>query len=170
MAWPNIFKSDDENTRHTYGYHFQWTPNHYTPEGLKPMMHTYDTLGEAALNALDRISPPPNNALPRRNDYTAKPKASNGDVKENGEKKEKEPDFTPKRDLYALLRDHHEEDESLSELWTQINTIPDWVDWDQIARGQEVFYRYGEAALTSVSSASSLNFTGHFHGSLACVV
>lgn len=161
MAWPNLnpFKRDDENTRYTYGYHFQWTTDHYTPEDLKPLMFTYDKLGEDALNALDVISPPPNNALPRRNDYTAKPKApADGEATTNGvangEAKGKEPDFTPKRDLYALLKEHHEEDESLGKLWTQINAIPDWVDWDQIARGQEVFYRYGEAALTSVSSIS----------------
>ncbi|PTU21153.1 hypothetical protein P175DRAFT_0248081 [Aspergillus ochraceoroseus IBT 24754] len=25
----------------------------------------------------------------------------------------------------------------------EINTVPEWVDWDQIKRGQEVFFRYG---------------------------
>jgi hypothetical protein len=28
------------------------------------------------------------------------------------------------------------------------------VDWDQISRGQEVFYRYGGAALTAVGTLS----------------
>lgn len=150
MAWPNPFRSDDENTRHTYGYTFQWTPAHLTQEQLEPLKFSYDVAGEEALNKLDEISPPPNNALPRNQDRTAKAAAESS---ENGEKKE--PDFTPKRDLYALLKDHHAEDPSLEKLWTQINTIPEWVDWDQIARGQDVFYRYGEAALTSVSVSPS---------------
>jgi hypothetical protein len=28
-----------------------------------------------------------------------------------------------------LLRDHAEEDPKLNELWTEINTVPEWVDW-----------------------------------------
>ncbi|KAF7870498.1 hypothetical protein EAF04_004242 [Stromatinia cepivora] len=66
----------------------------------------------------------------------------------------------PKRDLYALLRDHSSEDEKLGELWEEINTIPDWVDWDQIGRGQEVFYRYGGAALTGLAYQSLLGGMG----------
>jgi hypothetical protein len=38
----------------------------------------------------------------------------------------------PKRDLYALLRDHASDDEKLGELWNEVNTVPHWVDWDQI--------------------------------------
>jgi hypothetical protein len=33
---------------------------------------------------------------------------------------------------------HAEEDPKLNELWTEINTVPEWVDWDQIQRGQDV--------------------------------
>jgi hypothetical protein len=56
-----------------------------------------------------------------------------------------------KKDLYGLLRDHAEEDPKLQELWTQINTVPDWVDWAQIQRGQDVFFRYGLPILNVVS-------------------
>lgn len=150
MAWQNPFRSNDENTRHTYGYTFQWTPAHLSKEQLEPLKFSYDVAGEEALNILDEISPPPNNALPRNQDRTAQSAAPSA---ENAEKKE--PDFKPKRDLYALLKDHHMENPSLEKLWTQVNTIPEWVDWDQIARGQDVFYRYGEAALTSVSISPS---------------
>jgi len=148
MAWPNPFRKEDENTRRTYGYTFQWTPGHFTPEQMHPLKYSYDVTAEEALNKLDEISRPPNNALPRNKDRTAKTEAG----------KEKEPDYTPKRDLYALLRDHHEEDERLDTLWKQVNTVPDWVDWDQIARGQDVFYRYGEVALTAVSILLKLDF------------
>ncbi|KAL2862356.1 oxygenase MpaB family protein [Aspergillus lucknowensis] len=47
-----------------------------------------------------------------------------------------------KRDRYALLRDNHASDPKLEELWTQINTVPEWVDWEQIQRGQDLFWRY----------------------------
>lgn len=55
-----------------------------------------------------------------------------------------------KKDLYGLLRDHADEDPRLQELWTQVNTIPDWVDWDQIQRGQDIFFRYGLPILNVV--------------------
>ncbi|KAL3452035.1 hypothetical protein BJX65DRAFT_303749 [Aspergillus insuetus] len=47
-----------------------------------------------------------------------------------------------KRDRYALLRDNHANDPKLDELWMQINTVPEWVDWEQIERAQDLFWRY----------------------------
>ncbi|KAL4794536.1 hypothetical protein BDV19DRAFT_390142 [Aspergillus venezuelensis] len=47
-----------------------------------------------------------------------------------------------KRDRYALLRDNHAAHPKTQELWDQINIVPEWVDWEQIARGQDVFWRY----------------------------
>jgi hypothetical protein len=47
-----------------------------------------------------------------------------------------------KRDNYALLRDNYQNHPKLAELWTQINTVPEWVDWDQIQRGQDTYWRY----------------------------
>ena len=134
--WPNPFKRADENTRHIWGYTFQWSPLHMTPEEMHPLKFTYDKVAEDALNALDRISPPATGELPR-NQSRVPTKANAAPP--------------PKRDLYALLRDHHAEDPALAALWEEVNTIPDWVDWDQIARGQDVFYRYGGVALTAVS-------------------
>jgi hypothetical protein len=136
MAWPNPFHRDDENTRRAWGYKFQWSPEHLTPEDLHSLKFTYDTLGEECLNKLDIISPPPNAELPRNK--------SRSPEKGGDEKK------APKRDLYALLRDHHSEDAKLKEMWDEVNNVPDWVDWEQIERGQDVFYRYGGVALTAV--------------------
>lgn len=46
------------------------------------------------------------------------------------------------------MQDHAEDDEILGQLWREINTVPTWVDWEQIARGQDCFYRYGGPALS----------------------
>ncbi|RFU80026.1 hypothetical protein TARUN_2144 [Trichoderma arundinaceum] len=49
--------------------------------------------------------------------------------------------------MYATLRDHHGNDETLDKLWEEVHTAPDWVDWEQIERGQKFFYRYAPANL-----------------------
>jgi hypothetical protein len=74
------------------------------------------------------------------------------------EKKEILP--VPPRDLYALLKEHHASNAKLDQLWQEVNTIPDWVDWEQIARGQDVFYRYGGPALTGLTFQSLLGGMG----------
>lgn len=66
----------------------------------------------------------------------------------------------PQRDLYALLRDNVDADPKLAEMWKQLNTVPEWVDWAQIERGQDVFYRYGGAALTGLAYQSLLGGMG----------
>lgn len=42
------------------------------------------------------------------------------------------------------------------EFWKQIHVVPVWVDKEQIIRGQDVFYRYGGAALTGLCYQSLL--------------
>lgn len=133
MSWPSFLWRKDENTRHAWGYTFQWTPEHWSEKQMEPMKYTYDVLAEECLTRLDEISPPHDSQLPRNQSRVPE--------------KEGTP---PKRDLYELLKQHSTTDEKLNELWNEVNTIPDWVDWDQIARGQDVFYRYGGAALTGV--------------------
>ncbi|PBP20330.1 tat pathway signal sequence [Diplocarpon rosae] len=145
MSWPNPFRRSDANTRHVWGYTFQWTPRHMSAENMHPMKLSYDTLGEECLNRLDEISPPVNNELPR-NQSRLPPKATSEPL--------------PRRDLYALLKDHASEDPKLGQLWHEVNTVPDWVDWDQIARGQDVFYRYGGVALTALAYQSLLGGMG----------
>ncbi|KAK2616455.1 hypothetical protein QQS21_000697 [Conoideocrella luteorostrata] len=54
-----------------------------------------------------------------------------------------------KRDSYALLQENYESHPKLAELWKQVNTIPNWVNWAQIQRGQEIYWRY----LTPISNA-----------------
>lgn len=42
------------------------------------------------------------------------------------------------RGLYQTLEEEHENDKAIGRLWEQVHTIPEWVDWEQIQRGQEV--------------------------------
>jgi hypothetical protein len=65
-----------------------------------------------------------------------------------------------KKDLYGLLRDHVDENPKLQELWDQVNTVPEWVDWDQIQRGQDIFFRYGLPILNVLSFESLLGGMG----------
>jgi hypothetical protein len=113
---------------------------------MNPLKFTYDELGEGCYNRLNEISPPMSGTLPRLNSQQ-----STQDVKQAEEKVH--------RDLYLILKEHHE-DPALAPFWKQVNTVPDWVDWDQITRGQDVFYRYGAANLTGLTYQSLLGGMG----------
>lgn len=134
------------------------TDDHLTPEQSRPLKQSYDRLGEQCLQRLDQISPPHRSALPRNSTLdVAKPAHEKPRDEATGPSDEKTP---PPRDLYALLRDNADKDEKLAELWQQINTVPSWVDWKQIERGQDVFYRYGSANLTGLAYQSLLGGMG----------
>lgn len=149
MAWPNPFRTCDQNTRTRWGYTFQITEGHLTPDQMEPMKHSYDVLGEKALDRLNAISPPPHSALPRNSSRLVDEK------KERAEDSDRSrPEL--KRDMYELLRDNAKNDAVLSQLWEEVNAIPAWVDWEQIARGQDCFYRYGGPALTGLAFQSLL--------------
>ena len=134
-----------------WGYTFEWTEDHLTPEQAEPLKHSYDVLAEECLNRLNEISPPESAALPRSNSQ---------DTPKEQDSKNKDGPTISHRDLFALLRDHHEEDPKLSQLWEEVNTVPEWVDWEQIQRGQDVFYRYGGPALTGLTYQSLLGGMG----------
>ncbi|KAL8801630.1 MAG: hypothetical protein Q9182_004315 [Xanthomendoza sp. 2 TL-2023] len=124
-----------------WNYDFKWTKDHIEADAKQPMKFSYDKLAEQALERINIISPPPSCSSPQalRNADGGKSAAS---------KPMAQP---PTRDLYALLRDHATEDEKLGRLWEEVNLIPEWVDWDQIERGQKVFYRYAVGALTGLA-------------------
>lgn len=147
MAWPNPFRRCDENTCTAWGYTFQVTAQHFTKDDTAVMKMTYDKLGEAVYNRLNDLYPPSSD------------KQGTAQVSESSEAKDRRSSTevrSSKRDMFLLLRDHAHEDKVLSGLWTEVNTIPRWVCWDQIARGQEVFYRYGGPALTGLAFQSLL--------------
>jgi hypothetical protein len=132
------------------------TDDHLTPEKCEPLKHSYDVLGERVLNRLNEISPPPQRDLPRNTSKFTVPEQAT----EYPGEKEKELAKPPPRDLYAILREHREGDALLQEFWDEVNTVPDWVDWAQIERGQDVFYRYGGACLTGLAYQSLLGGMG----------
>lgn len=107
---------------HYWDYSFHWTDLHRSADELRPMVFTYDGLADECVQLLNKIP-------------------TDGDS-----------DRPFKKDLYGLLRDHADEDPRLQELWTQVNTVPNWVDWDQIQRGQDIFFRYGLPILNVVCS------------------
>lgn len=49
---------------------------------------------------------------------------------------------TGRRDLFDTLRDSHSTNKILASFWAETQTVPKWVDWDQIARGQRFFYKH----------------------------
>ncbi|KAF7121962.1 hypothetical protein CNMCM5793_009516 [Aspergillus hiratsukae] len=104
-----------------WGYSFKWTDSHLPKETLKPLRQEYDTLGAAALERIQAVR---------------------AALLEESKAKATSP---PPNDLYILLRDHHREDETLSQFWNEVHTVPDWVDWEQLERGQRFFYRYAIA-------------------------
>ena len=103
---------------------------------MKPVKHPYDRLEEQALERLNQLSPPSRAALPRN---------SVRHSSKNAAAAIQQPPM-PQRDLYILLRDNAYNDEFLGQLWSEVNTVPSWVCWEQIAWGQDCFYRYGGPA------------------------
>lgn len=139
-----------------WGYTFELTDEHLTPQQCEPLKHSYDTLGEQVYDKLNEISPPPRKELPRNNSQF------NAEIQKDGkvlDPKADAPKHVP-RDLYATLQDHRESDALLQRFWTEVTTVPSWVDWAQIERGQDVFYRYGGACLTGLAYQSLLGGMG----------
>ncbi|KAK4507799.1 hypothetical protein PRZ48_001534 [Zasmidium cellare] len=157
MAWPNPFRRRTPNTRDCWGYTFELTDEHITPEQCEPLKYSYDVLGEQVLDRLNEISPPAGKELPRQNTQFKAVVPEN--LHSSSEKKE-EPSPKPQRDLYAVLKDNAEGDELLQRFWREVHTVPEWVDWAQIERGQDVFYRYGGACLTGLAYQSLLGGMG----------
>ncbi|KAL8651446.1 MAG: hypothetical protein Q9226_004707, partial [Calogaya cf. arnoldii] len=138
MGWALPFKRKKANTCTAWGYTFVVTDQHLTQDETANMKMEFDRLGEAALDRLNILCPPQASS---RQTVEASKNLANEDVRQSLSPK------TPKRDLYTLLRDNASKDEVLGRLWTESNTIPSWVCWEQIERGQEVFYRYGGPAV-----------------------
>ncbi|KAL9592858.1 MAG: hypothetical protein Q9219_007718 [cf. Caloplaca sp. 3 TL-2023] len=115
------------------------------------MKMSYDILGEAALNRLNSLR-------------CAQTKVQRNDLPLEGAAAGAGPtsaDHQPnQRDLFRLLCDHAMEDDTLRQFWQEVNTIPDWVSWQQIERGQKVFHRYGGPALTGLAFQSLLGGMG----------
>ena len=132
MAWPNPLRRKTPLTRSAWGFVFELTPLHPTLEDTGPLKHSYDALGEEAYLRLTDI----------RESDKAQQQSENG----HSEPAQKTSAPAKKDDLYVLLRDNAGLDPKLGQLWREMDQVPSWVDWEQISRGQDCFYRYGYAS------------------------
>jgi hypothetical protein len=180
-VWASYFglAKRDANTRTCWDYTFQLTPEHPTAEEFERLKFSCDTLADEALARLNEIAPPSPPVRRRTTPPTAEKQTNSSpalpDFYAHAVSAEEDPSDLPaifkspqtdsdlpatpaarpkKRDLYAIVKEHAETDETLGTLWHQLTTVPDWVDWDQIARGQDVFYRYGGPCLTGLAFQS----------------
>ncbi|KAI1637087.1 hypothetical protein F4809DRAFT_650086 [Biscogniauxia mediterranea] len=132
-----------------WGAKSKWTPEHLASKALEPLIHKYDIVATDALEQLDKISPPPYSITP----HQVRVEDGEGATKPDDEKK-------AHRNLYGAVGEYAPKNEKIGKLWTEVNTIPDWVDWGQIERGQKVFYRYGGAIITTLTFVSLLGGMG----------
>ncbi|TPX13146.1 uncharacterized protein E0L32_006346 [Thyridium curvatum] len=146
-----MFWRSEEGWVTYWGHSFKWTPDHMSSEQLEPLAFTYDVLASEALDRLDELCPPERPPSPEEQPSTpSEPRAQ--DASSSEKEKPKKPRL--QRDYYELLKENAHRDEKLRELWDQVNTVPEWVDWEQIERGQKVFYRYAGAVVVAVSVKS----------------
>lgn len=131
----NLKNRDEPEMRRCWNYDFRWTSEHLTQEEMRPLRHQMDELASNCIEPLTKLE------SQHRNSSNSKTDLFN-------------------LDMYALLRDNYKNHESLTGLWEQINTIPEWVDWDQIERGQRVYYRYGHSMSISLAFQSLLGGMG----------
>jgi hypothetical protein len=113
-----VSASEEGDIQDIWGYKFRWTPLHLNEEQLKPMRYSYDALGD---EVLDRIR------------EKQKLKSGKDGVPASQQVAHKE-------DLYESLKTiaSNGEDEVLTKFWEDMHAVPEWVDWEQIKRGQEV--------------------------------
>ena len=102
-----------------YGFVWKWSPLHPTKAEIQKMLYSYDELAAAVLDRLDVLSPPPQSKTWQC------PHGGKG-----------------QRDVYELVQKHAHEDEVVGKLWDEASSVPEWVDWDQLARGQAVVRQY----------------------------
>ncbi|KAJ5971062.1 uncharacterized protein N7479_000980 [Penicillium vulpinum] len=134
----NAYKPPSDNARKVWNHEFTWTGKHFTPEELLPLRHQADDLAVDAVDRLQAIS--------------IKSKQSN-----TGQ-------CFGRFGMYSVLKEHHEEDSVLRELWEEVNTVPEWVDWTQIERGQEFLYRYLIPNITGLALQGFLGGTATIAG------
>ncbi|KAF5024509.1 hypothetical protein F66182_3449 [Fusarium sp. NRRL 66182] len=104
----------------TIGNHtFKWTDQHIPKYHTDPLRYKCDELGAAAVKRIQEIH----------------------------EQLRQEVRNVGRADLFETLRQHQGQDEVLSQLWQEVHSVPYWVEWEQIARGQRFFYRYALANL-----------------------
>lgn len=125
--------SNSSHTEDVWGHRFRWSTLHQTESQMRSLLYSYDRVATNAVERLIEISPPTMNSCPFPHDTND---GGNGD-------------------LYSLLRSHASSDHILGALWNEVTTIPDWVDWKQIERGQQVVYQFSGQVMLGVRSHSN---------------
>ncbi|KAF4452046.1 Latex clearing protein [Fusarium austroafricanum] len=133
------YPPDFNDARNVWGHRFQWTPIHQTAPDLSPLLYSYDKLATDALDRLDLISPPTSKGW----------KCPHGSG-------------PSQRDLYELLKKYANSDIVLGQLWSEVSTVPEWVDWEQLERGQQVVYRFSGQILFGLLYKSLLGGMGAY--------
>jgi ribosomal protein S28E/S33 len=131
-----------EDLRTVGNYSFHWTKEHIPKEKTDPLRFKHDELGAATINIIQKIHQREQEAH-----------------KQRGEQIEK-------LDMFATLEVSRHHDETLKKFWTQVNTVPDWVNWEQLERGQRFFYRY---ALGNIIGFALQGFVGENSASASVV-
>ncbi|PVI02313.1 hypothetical protein DM02DRAFT_613008 [Periconia macrospinosa] len=118
MANGKSHEADGEDIRPLGIYSFKWTKDHTPKDETDPLRFQHDELGSATVDKIQEIHAREQEAR-----------------KEQGEQVEK-------LDMFATLKANRDRDGTLNEFWNQVNSVPEWVDWEQLERGQRFFYRY----------------------------
>ncbi|KAF5005750.1 hypothetical protein FDECE_7822 [Fusarium decemcellulare] len=131
--------SETDDPRLVWGHKFNWTSKHKTAPELAHLLYSYDKLATDALDRLDDISPPTSKV------WRCPHGAGDG-----------------QRDLYVLLQNYASSDEVLGQLWKEVSTVPEWVDWEQIERGQRIVYQFSGQILLGLLYKSLLGGMGAY--------
>lgn len=123
MGIVSFDRPDGDDVRVVGNYSFRWTKDHIPKHEIEHLRQTYDQVGAAAVARILDIH------------------------QRNLSEKKGDTAHLSKLDLFAVLEEHHDEDEALGRLWDEVHAVPDWVDWEQLERGQRFFYRYALANL-----------------------
>nr|pir hypothetical protein B5O22.200 [imported] - Neurospora crassa [Neurospora crassa] len=138
--------NNNPNRKNIWGYTFNWTPSHLTSTDLHPLTLSYDKLTDDCLDEIDALG-----LLSSSSSSSSSSKSSPSQNSHQCPLHHYQP-----IDFLHLLLTHHPSSPSLSTLWTHLTTIPAWVSYPSIVRGQAVFYRYVGPAITSLTFHSLL--------------
>ena len=120
MSIAGYFRPWTSNTKNVWDYVFDLTPAHPSLATIKILRNNYDVLGDKAFTVLSDLR-----------------KAGRSRGQGNIDQEQQQ------LDLFTLLQENWQSNPTLSELWTTVSNVPAWVSWEQIARGQDCFHRYG---------------------------
>ena len=121
MDWISFGKRDPRS-RTFWGYTFLLTNEHLSSQEAQKLRSSCDKLADQALVELKSLTMANDSQV-----YSPAWPEAQRDQRHS-------PNNTP--DLFALLRDNAGKNEVLGKLWNEVTSIPEWVDWEQLAAGQ----------------------------------